>query len=264
VDTAAQISVGDLVRAGRVLFGRSFAPDGAGWRVALRDVYRRRALETHPDRARALGRPEAELAREFHAVTEAYRVLAAVAVGPCALGGGGRRATERPHGSVSPPRTAPRPAAAPRAARHEAAARETAARQARAARAPLPRRRLRLAEYLYYTGRIPWSAFVAAIAWQRAQRPQLSRIAVDLGFLAQADVAAILASRRAEGAMHEPFGEYALRRGFLTRLELLTALGRQGRHQRRIGEYFAESGLLDAGMLDEAHAELFSHNARFR
>jgi hypothetical protein len=227
-------------------------------------VYHRRALETHPDRARALGRPEAELAREFHAVAEAYRVLSATAGGPPALGAvGRRRAAERPHGSVAPPRTAPRPSAAPRAARHEEATRrETAAGPPHAARAQLPHRRLRLAEFLYYTGRIPWSAFVAAIAWQRAQRPQLGRIAVGLGFLAQADVAAILARRRAEGAMQEPFGEYALRRGFLTRLQLLTALGRQGRQQRRIGEYFVESGLLDAGTLDAARAELFARNAR--
>ena len=255
METTAQTSVEDLVRAGRLLFGRSFAPGTASWRAALRDVYHRRALETHPDRARALGRPEAELAREFHAVTEAYRVLSAVAAGPSALGGRGRPAAARPHG-VAPPRTAPRPVATPRAARRDAA------RPSQTARGTLPQRRLRLAEFLYYTGRIPWSAFVAAIAWQRAQRPQLGRIAVDLGFLTQADVAAILARRRAEGSMQEPFGEYALRQGFLTRLQLLTALGRQGRQQRRIGEYFVESGLVDAGTLDAVREELFARNAR--
>jgi hypothetical protein len=63
--------------------------------------------------------------------------------------------------------------------------------------------------------------------------------------------------------MQEPFGEYALRRGFLTRLQVLAAIGRQGRLQRRIGEYFVEHGLLDAAALDAARAELFARNARF-
>lgn len=63
--------------------------------------------------------------------------------------------------------------------------------------------------------------------------------------------------------MQEPFGEYALRSGFLTRHQLLAAIGRQGRLQRRIGEYFVEQGLLDARALDAARAELFARNARF-
>ena len=248
----AQTPVEQLVDAGRVLFGRSFSPNRTGWRATLRDVYRRRALETHPDRARALGRPEAELAREFHAIAEAYRVLSAAARGPSSsrMRAATARASPRP-----PPTATPR---------ESAARRGTAAPAPAAAREPLPRRRLRLAEFLYYTGRIPWSAFVAAIVWQRAQRPRLGRIAVDLGFLAPPDVAAILARRRAEGALGEPFGEYALRTGFLTRLQLLAAVGRQGRLQRRIGEYFVERGLVDARTLDAARAELFGHNVQCR
>ncbi|WP_242361805.1 molecular chaperone DnaJ, partial [Anaeromyxobacter sp. SG17] len=164
-----------------------------------------------------------------------------------------------------PPRDAPRPP--PRGPPPRPTAREAAPaappRSAYAAREPLPRRRLRLAELLYYSGRVPWSAFVEAIAWQRAQRPALGRIAVELGFLDSATVAAVLARRRAEGATGERFGEYALRTGYLTRLQLLTAVGRQGRMQRRIGEYFLERGWLDARALAAACAELAGHNARF-
>ncbi|ABS24555.1 J domain-containing protein [Anaeromyxobacter sp. Fw109-5] len=248
----AEITVEQLVRAGRVLFGASFAPESSTWRPALRDAYRRRALETHPDRARALGRTEAELAREFGRVADAYRLLSALAAATPARvaprrGSATARAPVRPS---QPPRAAPRAAPPPpvASARHGG----------------LPRRRLRLAEFLYYSGRVPWSAFVAAIAWQRAQRPPLGRIAVDLGFLAREDVGAILARRRADAATAERFGEYALRRGFLTRLQLLAAVGRQGRLQRRIGEYFVESGWLDLRALDAARAELLGHNARFR
>lgn len=248
----AEITVEQLVRAGRVLFGASFAPESRSWRPALRDAYRRRALETHPDRARALGRSEAELAREFGRVADAYRLLSAVVAATPA-----RLASRR---APAPARVPVRPSQPPRAAPRAA----PPATVASARHGGLPRRRLRLAEFLYYSGRVPWSALVAAIAWQRAQRPPLGRIAVDLGFLAQADVGAILAHRRADASTAEPFGEYALRRGFLTRLQLLAAVGRQGRLQRRIGEYFVESGWLDLRALDAARTELLGHNARFR
>src|SRR5512146_1448319 len=81
VNTQA-ITIEDVIRAGRTLFGPAFAVDAGGWRDALKATYRRRAMETHPDRARALGRREAELLREFRAVADAYRVLSAIRARP--------------------------------------------------------------------------------------------------------------------------------------------------------------------------------------
>jgi hypothetical protein len=77
-----ELTLEDVITAGRVLFGPAFVPDGLGWREALRTTYRRRAMETHPDRARTIGRGETELAREFEKVAEAYRVLSALRAGP--------------------------------------------------------------------------------------------------------------------------------------------------------------------------------------
>ena len=39
----------------------------------------------------------------------------------------------------------------------------------------LPRRKLRLGEYLYYTGRISWNELIAAITWQRRYRKDSRR-----------------------------------------------------------------------------------------
>ncbi|HSN92209.1 MAG TPA: J domain-containing protein, partial [Anaeromyxobacteraceae bacterium] len=75
------ISWQEALRAGRVLFGASFADASLAsgiWRRDLKRAFRRRAMETHPDRARALGRAERELAREFDAVRVAYRLLASL------------------------------------------------------------------------------------------------------------------------------------------------------------------------------------------
>jgi hypothetical protein len=126
----------------------------------------------------------------------------------------------------------------------------------------MPRRRLRLAEFLYYSGRVAWQDFVGAVAWQRAQRPAMGRIAVQFGYLSGAEVHEILERRRREGGGAEPFGEYAVRRGYLTPYQLLALLGQQLRLQRPIGRYFVERGLVTDGDIDAARAAVFRHNVR--
>jgi hypothetical protein len=126
----------------------------------------------------------------------------------------------------------------------------------------LPRRRLRFAEYLYYSGRVGWNELVEAIAWQRAQRPPIGRIAVEFGYLAAEDVAAILERRRrASAAM--PFGEWAVREGFLSSFQLLAVLGQQLRLQRPIGQFFVERGLLEEDEIDLVRRRILRHNSRF-
>jgi hypothetical protein len=267
-----EITVEEVLRAGRVLFGPAFAADARGWRDALKATYRRRALETHPDRARALGRPERELAREFEAVSDAYRILSAMRIGAPSRG------MPRPPSRTAAP-AAPRPAPAARA--RPGATRARAAEPARprpdVAATPsgpprvrvgvrpedLPRRRLRFAEYLYYSGRVRWTELVEAIAWQRAQRPPIGRIAVDLGFLQPDDVGVILERRRLAAANAIPFGEWAVRIGYLTQFQVLAAVGQQLRNQRPIGQYFVERGVLEADEVDAIRRRILRHNTRF-
>jgi hypothetical protein len=270
---AAEITLDDVVQAGRVLFGPSFAADGGGWRAALKATYRRRAMETHPDRARSIGRSERELAREFRAVADAYRLLSILEGSPLP-----RRA---PSSVWTPPVwTPPRPARATRASpRPSARASERRAppeptpRPAHRSGAPrvrvgvrpqdLPRRKLRFAEYLYYSGRIGWDDLVEAIAWQRAQRPPLGRIAVDFGYLAPEHVAMLLERRRAAAAIGVPFGEWAVREGFLTPFQLLAIVGQQAKLQRPIGQFFVERGILEADDIDLVRRRILRHNAGF-
>jgi hypothetical protein len=128
----------------------------------------------------------------------------------------------------------------------------------------LPQRRLRFAEFLYYSGRVGWSDLVEAIAWQRAQRPAVGRIAVDLGFLDPADVPELLERRRrAAGAGTRLFGEWAVREGYLTPFQLLAVLGRQLRLQRPIGQFFVERRLIEPGDIDLVRRRILRHNASF-
>jgi hypothetical protein len=250
----------EVLAAGRLLFGPAFGAHARGWREALRATYRRRALETHPDRARAVGRSEAELALEFHAVADAYRVLSTVRAWPA------RRAAPPPARRPAA-RPVPRDGARgsrPAAEPARAASRPARPRPAGASAGPLPARRLRLAEYLHHAGYVPLSARVEAVAWQRARRPPIGRIAVAFGFLAPADVAALLSRRRASGASGLRFGEFAVREGLLTPFQLLACLGRQLKGHRRIGSFFVERGLVGEAELEEALRRLARHNARQR
>ncbi len=276
-----EVSWEELVRAGTVLFGPGFAAavHGPAWREGLRSAWHRRVLETHPDRAAVLGKSEAVLQREFRAVTEAFALLESYAAtrgapspprpapGAPSRPGTAPRAPSPPGrapGTVSPGH-GPSRAAAPPAARAPAP-RPSPPPTARAAQGPgprLPRRRLRFAEFLYYSGRASWQDYVAALAWQRGQRPALGRLAIDLGMLGQRDVTDLLERRRREGVQAEPFGQFAVRRGFLTRAQLLALVGRQSQGQRRIGQFFLERRLLTLSELEGAQLALFGHNARY-
>jgi hypothetical protein len=269
------LSFEGVVRAGRLLFGPGFAPNG-NWRAELRGAFRRRALETHPDRAFALGRAPGDLAREFHAVADAYRILSACVTVPLprqrpvsAHAARGRRPADATPRGPGPHRSdRPRHAAEARRTSPPATpGRDDAASSHRAAGdrwVGLPRRPLRLGEFLYYTGRVPWSELMEAVAWQRRQRPAFGRIGVEFGFLAERDVVEILRRRGHDGAFGVPFGEYAVQNGFLTPFQLLAILGRQHGLQRPIGEYFVERGLLDPDEIEGVRRHVFFHNARCR
>jgi len=229
-------AAGEAERALDLLFGAN-RPRNSGadeFRREVREAFRRRALETHPDRAQALGRSESSLADEFRRIFEAYQFLSR---------------EEAP------------PASRPAAQRQ----RERASRPPRdhLSRAPLPQRTLLFAEFLYYSGRASWRNLVEAVAWQRRQRPSIGRIAVEWGHLSDDEVREILDRRRRDGA-EEPFGEYARRQGFLSGGQLLALLGRQRRLQRRIGQFFVEIGIVGEQEIPALDADLSRHNARWR
>jgi hypothetical protein len=274
-----EITLDEVLRAGRVLYGPAFAAEAGAWRESLKATYRRRAMETHPDRARSLGRSERELAREFKAVSDAYRILSALDGRPVPRAAPfepRRRAPRPPWRPPARPPARPRPAERGRAARPAAPppppppspgrpeARGGGPRVRVGVRPQdLPRRRLRFAEFLYYSGRVGWEELVASIAWQRAQRPPVGRIAVEFGFLTADDVAALLERRRVAGLGGMPLGEFAVREGYLTSFQLLAVLGQQLRQQRPIGQFFVERGILDADDIEGVRRRILRHNTKY-
>jgi len=70
--------------------------------------------------------------------------------------------------------------------------------------------------------------------------------------------------RRTRGANGVPFGEFAVRLGYLTSFQVLALLGRQLRLQRRIGEFFVERGMVEAGEIDDLRRRIARHNAKWK
>jgi len=226
----------ELLDACSVLFGggvmcsvgflRCIRPGG------IKDAYRRRLLETHPDRAAVLGQPPAALHRRILAVQHAYSLL--------------QRALR--NGRLHVPDDGPSPAAAPAKAPGEPLFYT----------GPLPQRPLRLGEYLYYRGVISWQVLIRAIYHQRRERPLLGEMAVQLEFLTRDEARRIHQSQ----ATDEKFGEAAVRLGLLSPGRVFMLLGRQRRMGRLFGEYIAESGSVTVARMARLIEEHRQHNRR--
>ena len=119
---------------------------------------------------------------------------------------------------------------------------------------------LELGRYLYYRGKIPYSALIKALSWQRSRRPSIGDIAVSWGWLNQPTVLRILSLK--EPRMH--FGERAIHLGIFTNFQVKTLLSYQHRRQNKIGQYFVQQGLLSHTEMERMVMEMKEHNARIK
>ena len=188
----------------------------------LRSAYRKKALETHPDRAKALGRDETRMSERFREATLAYERLIPIVrnKGAVLLRGQSRAIRNNKKNS--------------------------ARRQAKRDFSDLfytkemPKRELLLGQFLYYSGLISWRTLIRAITWQRRQRPLIGQIALEWKMISRNEIQRILMWRNFSGK----FGERAIRLGYLSRFQLMALLGKQHNLQCPIGEFFVNNGIL--------------------
>lgn len=213
----------------------------------LKETFRKKAMELHPDRARIQGRNENDMAEHFKAVTQAYSSLLAFL------------STEDP--STAGHRPAPQPRDY---LREEPAGYKTSKPGENTRdhfwRGQIPESRLLLGQYLFYSGIVSWRTLINAISWQRLQRPSFGRIATTWKFLTSDELHAISTGR----LFGEKIGGSALRLGYMTPYQHSTVLGFQRWLQRPIGEYFAEKEILQPGEIRYLVQTVLRHNARFR
>lgn len=104
----------------------------------------------------------------------------------------------------------------------------------------LPQGNLKFGQFLYYSGLISWRTLIEAICWQRRCRPLIGQIAVAWDLMSDRDVMQILDMRNFD----EKFGEYARRAGYISSFHQLALVGKQRQLQRPFGEFFVETGIL--------------------
>lgn len=227
----------------------------------VKSAFRRLALRTHPD---ASGSPQSSA--RFIEAAHAYEVLMAFLVSRPRPGATAAASQPGPQpGPKAGPKAGPRPGAQwtpPGGARAEGRSARTGERRQRDLfyHGPLPRRRLRLAEFLYYSGRISWQTLIAALVWQRSSRPKFLEIARQLRIVELQDMSRVLRSR----AVHEHTGETASRLQIITTDDVGRILRIQRARQRPIGRYFVENTPVTQTDLEEALREMHRHNARCR
>ena len=242
----------DLLEACRLLFGTRLDPSFLEHvqESGLRTAWRRAALRTHPDRST----DRAAKIRDNDRFIEARRAYGLLQEYLCRRGAHRERAAARAPGA-GPNRTAQRPPPRPRHPR-PAPQRPSEHRTA----AAVPRRRLRLGEFLYHSRVITFSALVETLVFQRRQRERFCEVVLRWGYLSTVQVETLLARR----LPLERIGETALRLRLLTTPQVRLVLTFQRMQQEPLGKFFVRRGLLTARRLDEQLHRLTCHNASLR
>ncbi|QEM69302.1 J domain-containing protein [Geobacter sp. FeAm09] len=206
----------------------------------LKNAYRNRARECHPDACGGVGDPfrRTEL---FRRSVEAYKLLSDYLKTrkPAVIH------LRRGHG------TKPVLSQAPVAERAEGE---------QYYEGELPAIELKLGLYLYYRGVVSYQAVVRALMWQRDLRPPLGDYACRWGWLREEDVAAILRATHIVGS----FGERAVALGLLSPSQLNIILLHQRSMQQPLGRYFVVNSLVSEPALRHHLRELTRHNRQVR
>ncbi len=126
-------------------------------------------------------------------------------------------------------------------------------------RGPLPRRSLRFAEFLYYSGAISWRSLIGAILWQRLGRPRFGEIAFEVQAISGEQLHHLLQSKRRD----ECIGQTASRMRLLTAEAVEEILRSQRARQRLIGMYFIETQQMTHQELAKLLMAFFRHNVRY-
>ena len=279
----------ELYRACKIIFGPDLTVSrkflGYLQKSGVKRAYRKRVLETHPDRC--IGRGEIARRRHvvmFHSLQQAYEnlnnYLSAREKGYCleiskSSGSNGKSPfahiykwktgspakERRKQDSCASCRSAAPDRQEPvREKKKNAGSLPQTRSFEKKYRGTIPARRLRIGHYLYFSGLISWESLIKALVWQRRQRPRLGEIGRSLGWLHSCDIRKILSNR----TFPTPFGRTAVQLGLLSESQVAILLSRQNRMKKKIGVYFVRHNLLTSAQMTEFVSQCRKHNSRQR
>ena len=249
----------------------------------LKAAYRKRAMETHPDRVTRGGQmPLQRNTPPFHKVHEAYEHLLlflktkdtkSEPPGSLRAGAGTTFSNPRETTTVSPskPRTDTRSSSDNNGQRinssrqditpiilpHDVDRRTVYANTESLYHGLLPNRQLLFGHYLYYSGLSNWRTIARILTWQRLERPRLGQLGQQYGLFCPDDITRILKNK----APFQPFGQAARAMGMLTELQLNALIAQQLRLQKKFGAILLEKNLITRHNLQDLLHEFENHNA---
>ncbi len=223
----------------------------------IKAAYRRRALQTHPDRFASRGPEYQRLCSErFIAVNNAYETLSSY-LKSREKGFEFKPARDPENVYTSPNRQS-------RAEQYRPSGNNFRSRTEEFSshfywQKDVPSRHLRFGEFLYYSGVIPWKILIKALVWQVRQRPRIGEIAQRWRWLTEYQIANLLRYRHPG----ERLGELLLDNKIITPFQLKILLWQQKRLQKPIGEYFLHQRVLSESQIQAFLRRQESHNFRF-
>ena len=126
----------------------------------------------------------------------------------------------------------------------------------------LPKRPLRIGEFLYLSGKISWSELINGLVWQKRTKPRLGELAVVRGYLEKDQVKKVLefcVRRKRTGVREYRFGEAAVAMGILPP-ESMEKLLRSQKCLHPLGSYFIREEILSRNDLISLLTDLNRHN----
>lgn len=237
---SSSLNVHEITNACRILFGPGVKITSEFLRALnhadLKESYRKKAMEYHPDRSGLTGGEASDMNELLKNVNLAYEHLS-------------RHILDNSHSPLpSPPHKVKKAISSMNGSGNGFWD------------GPVPDCELFIGQYLFYSGLVSWSDFVGAVAWQRSQRPTFGGIARMWNYLTDDDSERIAASI----SSGERIGDSALRQGYLTAYQCNAVLQFQRWLQTPIGQYFTERGILAEEEINQRVKALNKHNARIQ
>lgn len=223
----------------------------------LKSAYRKKALQTHPDRAKVLGITVTEMEVDFKKVTLAYERLFSFVNGAKEFAIVDGKPTRGHSGTNGMKNNQWNKNSQWSKNNQWSKDKQKATDTDHFYKGFIPERQLLIVQYLYYTGAISWKTFFDAIFWQRNQRPLVGQIAREWGILTPDEISEILCQR----GYKERFVEYARDNGYITHFQFLAIMGKQKKLQRPIGEYFTQNGIFTDREINKIVENLRIHNS---
>jgi hypothetical protein len=226
----------------------------------LKAAYRKRAMETHPDRVFEAQRHVYRQTNDsFHAVNEAYMNLRLFLES--------KNTTWRKQDGVAEEngatwtkgghnhhfRQALRPIIIPPDKKREKIFENTE----RLYQGPEPYRTLLFGHFLYYSGLTNWRTITRVLFWQKADRPIFGELGCRFGIFSQEDITRILRNKKP----FQLFGQTARELGIITECQLKELIVRQQGLKKKFGRILLEKNLVNRYELQELLSQFERHNA---